>query len=119
MSDLLSLVSDVSLIEMAARVALGEAPPFDDLVPCSGTSYLFYVQAPATASRVAAITGLDDLDRLPGVVNVRLNRPAGSAVDWRDGNHGYVFSVLGSTRGEANLLEMARVVHEKVVITYR
>jgi hypothetical protein len=33
---------------------------------------------------------------MDGVQEVILNRGPGQSVDWREGNHGYVFSVFGT-----------------------
>ncbi len=118
MADLLSLVSDVDLFEIAARVALGESVVFERPVPNTGIAYLFYAQAPKTAQRVFDIAGLDELGRAEGVVGLTLNRPPGSLLDWRDGNHGYVYSVLGSTTGLDEMLAFSRTVGETVVVTY-
>ena len=118
MADLLSLVSDVNLFELAGRVAVGEPVQLSAPVETLAMSYLFYVQAPASARQVMAIDGIDEFSHRDGVVEVRVNRPAGSAVNWRDGNHGNVFSVLGTTTGPTELLELARAVEQKVTISY-
>ncbi len=118
MADLLSLVTDVNLFELVGRVAVGE--PVELTTPLSprGVSYLFYVQAPASAERVVSIEGLDDFSHREGIVEVRVNRPPGSTVDWRDGNHGNVFTALGVTATPEDLLELARTVEQKVTISY-
>jgi biotin carboxylase len=118
MADLLSLVSDVNLFELAGRVAVGEPVEIAAPVTTRAMSYLFYVQAPASAERVMGIDGIEEFSHRDGVVEVRVNRPAGSAVNWRDGNHGNVFSVLGTTPGPTELLELAQAVEQKVTISY-
>jgi biotin carboxylase len=118
MADLLSLVSDVNLFEFVGRVAVGNGVDVSVPVETRAMSYLFYVQAPASAERVSAIDGIDEFSQRDGVVEVRVNRPAGSTVDWRDGNHGNVFSVLGTTPAPADLLELARAIEQKVTISY-
>ena len=117
MADLLSLVSDVDLFEVVTRVALGEAVVFEEMVPTSGSAYLLYVQAPRDATRIVGIDGLDEMAQRHGVSMVRVNRPPGSELDWRDGNHGHVFSVLGSTTTAGEVLEASRAAREQVVIT--
>ncbi len=116
--EMLRLVTDVNLFEIACRTAIGErlsAPPPHVF---SGVGYLFYVQAPESEHEVHAIDGLDALATVPGVAAIRVNRPPGSRVDAREGNHGHVFSVLGSLPDHDALRTMTRTVEEKVVITY-
>lgn len=117
--EMLELVSDVNLFEVACRVAAGEPIAFDGLAPCTGVAYLFYVQAPAgPARRVASIDGLDVLAAHNGIETVRVNRAPGSIVDAREGNFGHVYSVLGRARDHDDLLETERMIFDKVTITY-
>jgi biotin carboxylase len=118
MADLLALVSDVNLFELVGQVAVGQPVDQPVPVPTRAMSYLFYVQAPAAAERVVAIDGIDEFSQRDGVVEVRVNRPAGSSVNWRDGNHGNVFTVLGTTPAPADLLELSRAIEQKVTIRY-
>lgn len=92
--ELLALTTDVDFLQLALRLAVGEKVRLERPNP-RGLGYLLYVQAPDDVHRVTAITGLDELRAAPGVREIMLNRAPGQAVDWRDGNHGYVFSVLG------------------------
>jgi hypothetical protein len=39
---------------------------------------------------------LAELRKVPGVDEIVLNRGPGQRVDWREGNHGHVFSVFGT-----------------------
>jgi biotin carboxylase len=118
MADLLSLISQVNMFELVGRVAVGQPVPHAVPLETAGMSYLFYVQAPHSAERVTGIDGIDEFSHRDGVVEVRVNRPPGSVVDWRDGNHGNVFSVLGTTGGADDLLELAQAVEQKVTISY-
>jgi biotin carboxylase len=116
--EMVRLVTGTNLFEVACRLAAGEDVRFDTRLPTSSVAFLFYVQAPAGAGRVEGIDGIDLLHSSPGVEEVRLNHPPGSAVDWHAGNHDYVFSVLGTTSSHDALIEISRNLEEKVVISY-
>ncbi len=107
-SEMLSSISPVSLFRIAMDLAAGRFEVPDVPVHLTGTGYLFYVHAPAEHGRVAAVHGLEDLRRLPVVNSVVLNRPAGSTVDWRDGNHGYVYAFSGVVDDQDALRRLAR-----------
>jgi hypothetical protein len=116
--EMLALAAGVDLFEVSQRVALGEHIVFDNLVPTERVGYLFYVQAPMRASRVVGVEGLDKLGAIPGVELISQNRRAGDEVDWRQGNHGHVFSVLGAARDHDEVLAVKQFIDEKVTITY-
>jgi biotin carboxylase len=116
--EMVHLVTGANLFEVACRLAAGEDVRFDSLLSCNEVAYLFYVQAPAGSRRVESIDGIELLQSCPGVEEVRLNHPPGSVVDWHAGNHDYVFSVLGVTSSHDALIETARNLDEKVVISY-
>ena len=92
--EMLELASGVSLFNVAARVAVGEQISLGRL-PCDRVAYLFYMQAPYEAAKLNSLDGLDRVRALDGVDTIFLNRQPGDSVDWRDGNHGYLYSVLG------------------------
>lgn len=114
--EMLRAASGVDLYPLALRLALGEKASFDSLVACERIGWLLYVQAPSSMHEVRAIHGLDELGQWPEVREVVVNRGPGGRVDWREGNHGHVFSVLGVARDHEHLLELERRVHREVVI---
>jgi hypothetical protein len=75
---------------------LGDTVGVGRLPPAQCDAFLFYVHAPAEMRRIVAVEGLDELRTMEGVEEVVLNRGPGQSVDWRDGNHGHVFSVFGT-----------------------
>jgi hypothetical protein len=83
---------------------------------CKGLSYLFYVQAPATMRTITSIEGLDALRAVDGVQDVVLNRVVGQHVDWREGNHGHVLSVFGTTADHDGLRRVDGLVSSLVRI---
>jgi biotin carboxylase len=91
---LLDLTTGFDILRLAIRIALGEdltVAPLD----VRGVSYMFWVQAPEDISRVTAIHGLAEFGAVTGVKEIAVNRGPGDAVDWHDGNNGFVFSALG------------------------
>lgn len=99
---MLDLTTGIDFLGIALRLALGERLEIAPLAP-HGLAYLLYVQAPDDIHLVTAVTGLDDLRVMPGVHEVVLNRGPGHPVDWRDGNHGHVYSVLGTAEDHDGL----------------
>lgn len=100
--EMLDLTTGIDFLGIALRLALGERLEIAPLAP-HGLAYLLYVQAPDDIHLVTAVTGLDDLRVMPGVHEVVLNRGPGHPVDWRDGNHGHVYSVLGTAEDHDGL----------------
>jgi hypothetical protein len=98
------------------RLALGETVHRDEMPPCDGLSFLFYVQAPAWMRTVTAVDGLEALGALDEVHEVALNRAPGQSVDWREGNHGNVLTVFGVTSDHDALRATYRRVGELVRI---
>jgi hypothetical protein len=65
---------------------------------------------------ITSVDGLDELRAVPGVEEIILNRGPGQAVNWRDGNHGHVFSVFGTVASHVELLRVEQLVGELVHI---
>jgi biotin carboxylase len=114
--EMLADASGVELMATAFRVALGEPVVFDSMPMCKQVGYLLYVQAPYAMSTITAVEGLERLRTQPGVQEVTLNRGPGSAVSWRSGNHGHVFSVRGSAPDHEALRALERFVKDEVQI---
>jgi biotin carboxylase len=95
--EMLAAVTDVRFLTVAMRLALGESIPCEGLRPCERLAFLFYVHAPQEVRVVTALEGIDELRDVPGVDEVILRRGPGQAIDWREGNHGHVLSVFGTT----------------------
>jgi biotin carboxylase len=114
--EMLADATGVELLPMALRVALGESIAFETMPRCVQVGYLLYVQAPLAMRTIRSVDGLDRLRAHPGVQEVILNRGPGSAVDWRSGNHGHVFSVRGSVADHEALRSLERYVNTEVQI---
>jgi biotin carboxylase len=94
--EMLVAATGVDFLKIAMSLALGDEVETDDLPPADRVAYLFYVHAPTEMRRILAVDGLDELRAMDGVDEVVLNRGPGQTVDWREGNHGHVFSVFGT-----------------------
>lgn len=114
--EMLSDAGGPDLYDVAFRLALGETFDFAELCACRRVGWLLYVHAPDWMRRLVAVQGLDELARRPEVVAVQLNRRPGEHVDWREGNHGHVFSVRGFARDHEQLRALERRVHDEVLI---
>lgn len=107
-----------SLLQAAALVALGEKvdvsnPTFD------GVAYFHRVQPPLTAAVVESVTGLERVQRLPGVREVHLNRPPGTSVGDRfQGTRGFVYSVHGTVPDHEALWETLEKIEATVDVRY-
>jgi biotin carboxylase len=111
-------VSDVSLLQLALRLAVGEHVVFEKPLECRGVGFLFWVQSPAWATQLTGIKGLEELQGVPGVESITLNRKVGEAVSWRDGTQGYVFVVHGHLDTTEEVRDLFAHVHEKVQLSF-
>ena len=108
--EMLAAVTDVDLLALAMRLALGERIVIAAMPQCTGVVYVLYSHAPVTMRRIVAVDGLELLRSDPSVRQVLLNRGPGSEVDWHDGNWGHVLSVHGVVSSHEELLALARRV---------
>jgi biotin carboxylase len=108
--EMLAAVTDIDLLGISMRLALGERVVFDQMPRASGVVYVLYAHAPVSMSEVLAVDGLDRLRRDPRVERVLLNRGPGHSVDWREGNWDHVFSVHGVVADHAQLAAVARAI---------
>ena len=102
---MLAAATGVDFMKIAMRLALGEIVEVGPMPQAQRVAYLFYVQAPVGLRNVIAVEGLDQLREFPGVQEILLNRGPGHLVNWREGNHGHVFSVFGTAVDQRGVLE--------------
>jgi biotin carboxylase len=114
--EMLHDATGVELLAIALRLALGESVVFAAPPVSSRVAYLFYVQAPLWMTTVTRVDGLDRLAADPAVSELTLNRGPGQCVDWREGNHGHVFSVGGTVADHDALIAFERRIHDEVTI---
>jgi len=117
-ADMVERAAGVHLLELALRVALGEPCPEPGLLTCGRVGFRFFLQPPAIVGRVTAIDGIDALADHPLVDDLSVHRGPGSAVDWREGTRTYILAVVGSADDHAGVLEVERILREKVHVSY-
>jgi biotin carboxylase len=115
--EMLGDITDIELLRVAMRVALGEQVHYERPLIPERIGFLFYVHAPRSMRRVTAVEGLEQLCEDPRVTEGILSRGPGQEVDWREGNHGYVFSLRGTVADYDELEEIDRRVHADVRIS--
>ncbi len=94
--EMLSAATGVDVLKIAMSLALSDEVAVSAMPSPNCVAYLFYVQAPTNMVSILSVEGLDELRAMDGVQEVILNRGPGQSVDWREGNHGHVFSVFGT-----------------------
>lgn len=114
--EMLADISDLKLLEVAMRIALGQEIEYANPLSPEQVGFLFYVHAPTWMHRITAVEGLDRIGADPRVTEAILNRGPGQVVDWREGNHGHVFSLRGRASDHDELEEINQLVHGEVVI---
>jgi biotin carboxylase len=115
--EMLADISDIALLQVAMRIALGEHVRYDRPLVPERVGFLFYVHAPHWMHRVLSVDGLEELCADRRVTEGILNRGPGQPVDWREGNHGHVFSVRGTVADHDELERMDELVHSAVTIS--
>lgn len=114
--EMLLAATGVDFLKISMSLALGETVDINDLPATQCVAFLFYVHAPLEMRRVIAVEGLDELRAKEGVKEVILNRGPGQSVDWREGNHGHVFSVFGTAADHKGVRLIDRAIRSVVTI---
>ncbi|MGO4429301.1 hypothetical protein AB4Z54_63860, partial [Streptomyces sp. MCAF7] len=96
---LLARATGVDVIRLAAGIALGdeEATKSVDNIVYERVAFIYARVPPLEARRVAEVSGLEQLRRLPGISRVVLRHGAGHSIDWRTGRLGQVYVCFGAT----------------------
>ncbi len=112
------LAAGIPVLQLCMRLALGEHIVIDGPVACDKVAYRYYCEPPLSARRYLGSTGLDELAKLPGVVQVDIQKRAGDPVDWRNGSLDKIFQVTGAVADHAELAAHYRACTEDVVVAY-
>lgn len=112
------LATGALAVRLAMQVALGVDPGELPEPTADKIGFRFLFQAPMWATQVTALEGLDGAGLLPGVSAVTLHRGPGSVLDWRIGNHGYVFAASGAVASYAELRDLYRSIEATVMVSY-
>ncbi len=115
--EMLVAATGVDFLKISMSLALGDTVDVGGPLPAQCVAYLFYVHAPAEMRHIVAVEGLDELRAMDGVQEVVLNRGPGQSVDWRDGNHGHVFSVFGTAGDHDGVRLIDQSIRSVVTIT--
>jgi biotin carboxylase len=111
-SGLVSRLGGTSLFVVAMKLAL--AQPFDAIPLIANPPIAFYrlLVAPPHAVEVETVEGVEGLDEVPGIDNIRVNRQPGDAVDSRVTTQlDYVVRIDGTVKSYAELNEL---VHGRI-----
>jgi biotin carboxylase len=113
------LASGLPLLRLCMRLGLGEHVVVEGPIKCDRVAYRFYCEPPMSAQKYIGSTGLQELSKLPGVVQIDLHKSSGDTVDWRNGSLDKIFQVTGAVADHAELAEHYRACTEDVVVTYK
>ena len=116
--EMLARASGVELLELIFAVALGRDVHVRGPVPTERIGYRFFLQPPDVSATVTSIEGLDEVSDFPGVASITIHQRPGADLDWKDGSRNHIIAVVGTARDYDALLEVNRLVHEKVTVTY-
>jgi len=114
-----NLAAGVPMLQLSMRLALGDHVVVEGPLACERIAYRYYDEPPMSAEKVVAITGLDELRALPGVVRADVHKGPGDPVDWQNGSLDKVFQVTGTVATYPELAERYRACTEAVVVTYQ
>jgi biotin carboxylase len=116
--EMINRAAGIALLELTLRLALGEPVRIDGPVPTERIGYRFFLQPPAVSATVIAITGVDAVSDYPGVDAITVHQGPGADLDWRDGSRNHIMAVVGAARDYGELLNVNRMLHEEVTVTY-
>jgi biotin carboxylase len=116
--DMLGLCSDIDLLGLSLRLALGEHIEVDGPVHCDNVGFRLFYQPPVSASRLLSITGLSQVGSLPGVTSVSTHASPDKPINSDDGTRSYIFSLVGSAPDYDGVLHINRQVYNAVDVSY-
>jgi hypothetical protein len=97
-------------------VSVGRFEPPELPLRSDGVSFVYSVQPPEGRFRVEAVDGTAALGEADGIMNVFLNRPAGSVTDSANGTEEYICSVAGRVDDHATLRRTVAWIDETVTV---
>ena len=106
-SGMIVRIGGPSLLEWAVRLALGHDVGPAPVLTDSKIAFYYYIVSPLLATQVGSIEGLNELSALPGIDEVRLNRPTGETVSSQESSHqGHVIRIDGMVESHAELFDL-------------
>jgi len=116
--EMLRRASGLSLVEMTLRLALGELLRFKGPVATDRIGFRFFLQPPSVSGTVATIDGIDAVSQHPAVDAITVHQGPGAVLDWKDGSRNHIMAVVGSAGDYDELLDVNRLLHDEVTVTY-
>ena len=118
---MIARIGGPSLLVWAVRLALGQDVGKLPILTASKIAFYYFIVSPLSAVQVATISSLDELGALPGVDDVRLNRPPGDTVDSRESSHqGHVIRIDGMVGSHSELFDLIdRRIPSTVHLTWK
>jgi biotin carboxylase len=116
--EMLDRASGVDLLGLIFAVALGDEVTVTGPLPTRRVGYRFFLQPPDVSATVASIDGLDSVSDFPGVGSITIHQGPGADLDWKDGSRNHIVAVVGTAHDYDELLEVNRLLHEEVTVTY-
>ena len=105
-------------MELTLRLALGESIRIEGPIETERIGYRFFLQPPSVSATVAAINGIDAISEYPGVDAITVHQGPGAVLDWKDGSRNHIVAVVGSAKNYSELLDVNRLLHHEVMVTY-
>ncbi|MFZ0251979.1 MAG: ATP-grasp domain-containing protein [Acidimicrobiales bacterium] len=119
-NELMERIGGPSMYTLAVRLALGDDVGPVPVLAESPVSFFRWILPPEFAAGVESIEGLDEVRALPGVTEVHLSRPPGSAVDAREGGPmGHVMKISGLVASHSELLALDQKIKSSLRLTWR
>jgi biotin carboxylase len=116
---LMDRIGGPSLRTWAVRLALGDDIGPIPVLPESPIAFHRWIVAPQEATSVESIEGLDEVRALPGVASAVVNKPAGSALDYKEGSPtGHVVKLEGLVSSHRELLELDQKIWSTLHMTW-
>ncbi|MFE9976656.1 acetyl-CoA carboxylase biotin carboxylase subunit family protein [Streptomyces hirsutus] len=117
--ELLAQSMGINAIELAARIALGEAGAMDVLpdTPYS-IAFLYASVPPIGATRLLSVQGTDELQRKPEISRVILHQKDGTELDWRRGQLSNTYVCYGSVATHDELARVIAGIGDTVEVIY-
>jgi biotin carboxylase len=116
--EMIGRASDLPVVALSLRLALGEDIHFDGPVATTCIGYRFFLQPPAVSATVASISGLDTVSDYPGVDAISVHQRPGADLDWKDGSRNHIVAVVGSADSYDELRAVDRLLNQEVTVTY-
>jgi biotin carboxylase len=117
-AQLLQSASGESILTIAGRVALGQEVAYDELLPCTRVGYSILIVPALDATRLTRLDGLAEVNQIPGIYNISLDRRVGDPLDWREGSASRIATIYGETEDLASMWVARQLVLDTIQLDY-